>query len=98
MLNKDSSTSTSGSSGATINTESLVGSTVARGGKMLQIFGWIFIVLSIPLMLVIVGFILLPAGIAMVWYGKKLSRDAGQLAKKTTQGMAAVGRTFGGRE
>ena len=98
MLKKDSSTSTLDSSETTTNTQSLVGSSFVRGGKMLQIFGWIFIVLSIPLMLVIVGFILLPAGIVMVWYGKKISRDAGQLAKKATQGMAAVGKTFGGRE
>lgn len=34
----------------------------------------------------------------MVWYGKKLRRNAHQTSSKLTAGMAAVGRTFRGRD
>lgn len=64
----------------------------------MQIMGWVFIVLSFPLMLVLVGFLFLPMGIWMVWYGKKLGRNAHQTSSKVTAGMAAVGRTFRGRD
>lgn len=81
-----------------MSTSSLLSGFVAKGGKHIQIAGWVFIVLSFPLMLVLVGFFMLPAGIWMVWSGKKTARNAHRTSAKVTAGMAAVGRTFRGRD
>ena len=81
-----------------MSTSSLLTGLLVMGGKYWQIMGWIFIVVSIPLMFILVGFIILPMGIWMVWHGKKAGRNAHRTSSKVTAGMAAVGRTFRGRD
>ena len=70
---------------------------VSFSGKLFKIYGWILIVCSLPLMFVIVGFITLPFGIGMVWYGNKISKKAGAIVEGAASGVANLGKTFNGK-
>lgn len=70
---------------------------VSFSGKMIKIYGWALIICSVPMMIIIVGFFTLPMGIAMVWYGNKISKNSGAIVSGAAQGVSNLGKTFNGK-
>jgi hypothetical protein len=92
MTNDNSNTASSTAKNNSIT--SLASTSLGISGKYFQIVGWVLIILSVPLFLVIVGFFTLPFGIGCVLWGRKVRRDADRFAVNISGSLTNIKDTL----